>query len=112
MLWHVALLMLKLMLLLKIILKMTVTPTRFARLCSGHVLAHASTQRLYLRKGKGEQRIVKVVDSPCLGEAAGCLREVAGLTSGLSGRGSIGVEARAQEPCLGAAGTASIWSIK
>lgn len=36
---------------------------------SGHVLAHASTQRLYLRKGKGEQRVVKVVDSPCLGAA-------------------------------------------
>ncbi|KAF6254099.1 disrupted meiotic cDNA 1 protein [Scenedesmus sp. NREL 46B-D3] len=34
----------------------------------GHVMAHASTQRLYLRKGKGEQRAVKVVDSPCLGE--------------------------------------------
>ncbi|KAF6252138.1 DNA recombination and repair protein Rad51 [Scenedesmus sp. NREL 46B-D3] len=32
----------------------------------GHVMAHASTQRLYLRKGKGEQRAVKVVDSPCL----------------------------------------------
>ena len=36
---------------------------------SGHVLAHASTVRLYLRKGKGEQRVVKVVDSPCLGAA-------------------------------------------
>ncbi|GBF98329.1 meiotic recombination [Raphidocelis subcapitata] len=34
----------------------------------GHVLAHASTQRLFLRKGKGEQRVVKVVDSPCLAE--------------------------------------------
>jgi RecA/RadA recombinase len=34
----------------------------------GHVMAHASTQRLYLRKGKGEQRVAKVVDSPCLGE--------------------------------------------
>lgn len=33
----------------------------------GHVLAHASTQRIYLRKGKGEQRVAKVVDSPCLG---------------------------------------------
>lgn len=40
---------------------------RSLRPLSGHVLAHASTQRLYLRKGKGEQRIVKVVDSPCLG---------------------------------------------
>ncbi|KAF6251899.1 Rad51-like protein [Scenedesmus sp. NREL 46B-D3] len=34
----------------------------------GHVMAHASTQRLYLRKGKGEQRVAKVVDSPCLAE--------------------------------------------
>lgn len=34
----------------------------------GHVMAHASTQRIYLRKGKGEQRVMKVVDSPCLGE--------------------------------------------
>eukprot|EP00877_Chromochloris_zofingiensis_P009832 jgi/Chrzof1/5101/Cz15g11140.t1 len=35
----------------------------------GHVMAHASTQRIYLRKGKGEQRVMKVVDSPCLAEA-------------------------------------------
>jgi RecA/RadA recombinase len=35
----------------------------------GHVLAHASTTRLYLRKGKGEQRVVKIYDSPCLPEA-------------------------------------------
>ncbi len=34
----------------------------------GHVLAHASTTRLYFRKGKGEQRICKVFDSPCLPE--------------------------------------------
>jgi len=32
----------------------------------GHVLAHASTIRLMLRKGKGEQRVVKVVDHPCM----------------------------------------------
>jgi len=31
-----------------------------------HVLAHASTTRLYFRKGKGEQRICKIFDSPCL----------------------------------------------
>jgi hypothetical protein len=36
----------------------------------GHVMAHASTQRIYLRKGKGEQRIAKVVDSPCLRKCA------------------------------------------
>jgi hypothetical protein len=26
----------------------------------GHVMAHASTQRIYMRKGKGEQRVAKV----------------------------------------------------
>lgn len=34
----------------------------------GHVLAHASTTRLYVRKGKGDSRVLKVVDSPCIGE--------------------------------------------
>lgn len=34
----------------------------------GHVLAHACTVRLSLRKGKGEQRLVKVVDAPNLRE--------------------------------------------
>ena len=32
----------------------------------GHVLAHASTVRLMLRKGKAEQRICKVFDAPNL----------------------------------------------
>jgi len=32
----------------------------------GHVMAHASTIRLSLRKGKGEQRVMKVVDAPNL----------------------------------------------
>lgn len=35
----------------------------------GHVIAHASTTRLYLRKGKGENRVCKIYDSPCLPEA-------------------------------------------
>ena len=30
----------------------------------GHVMAHASTIRLSARKGKGEQRLLKVVDAP------------------------------------------------
>ncbi|KAJ3020442.1 Meiotic recombination protein dmc1 [Thoreauomyces humboldtii] len=30
----------------------------------GHVLAHASTTRLYLRKGRGETRVCKIYDSP------------------------------------------------
>lgn len=34
----------------------------------GHILAHASTTRLSLRKGRGEQRIAKIYDSPSLPE--------------------------------------------
>mmetsp|Transcript_15810 Transcript_15810/g.64583 ORF Transcript_15810/g.64583 Transcript_15810/m.64583 type:complete len:254 (+) Transcript_15810:595-1356(+) len=30
----------------------------------GNIMAHASTTRLYLRKGRAEQRICKIVDSP------------------------------------------------
>jgi meiotic recombination protein DMC1 len=30
----------------------------------GHVLAHASTTRVLLRKGRGEERVAKVIDSP------------------------------------------------
>ena len=35
----------------------------------GHILAHASTTRLYLRKGKGNERVAKLYDSPSLPEA-------------------------------------------
>ncbi|KAH8308219.1 hypothetical protein KR059_008451 [Drosophila kikkawai] len=35
----------------------------------GHIMAHSSTTRLYLRKGKGETRICKIYDSPCLPES-------------------------------------------
>ncbi|CAL7951206.1 unnamed protein product [Xylocopa violacea] len=35
----------------------------------GHILAHASTTRLYLRKGRRETRICKIYDSPCLPES-------------------------------------------
>jgi DNA repair protein RAD51 len=35
----------------------------------GNIIAHASTTRLSLRKGRGETRICKVYDSPCLPEA-------------------------------------------
>lgn len=34
----------------------------------GHVIAHAATYRVYLRKGKGEKRIARLVDSPHLPE--------------------------------------------
>lgn len=36
---------------------------------SGNILAHFSTTRVMLRKGRGEQRIAKIVDSPCLPES-------------------------------------------
>lgn len=35
----------------------------------GHVLAHASTTRVYLRKGRGETRIAKIYDSPDVPES-------------------------------------------
>jgi len=35
----------------------------------GHIVAHGATIRIYLRKGKGEQRVAKVVDAPHLPEA-------------------------------------------
>lgn len=41
----------------------------------GHIMAHASTTRLSLRKGKGDSRHCKIYDSPCLaeGEATYCI---------------------------------------
>jgi DNA repair protein RadA len=35
----------------------------------GHIVAHGATIRIYLRKGKGEQRVAKVIDAPHLPEA-------------------------------------------
>merc|ERR1712002_1122081 len=35
----------------------------------GNIMAHASTTRLYFRKGRAEQRICKIYDSPCLPES-------------------------------------------
>ena len=34
----------------------------------GNIMAHASTTRISLRKGRGEQRVAKIYDSPCLPE--------------------------------------------
>lgn len=35
----------------------------------GHIIAHASTTRLSLRKGRAESRVCKIYDSPCLPES-------------------------------------------
>jgi len=34
----------------------------------GHVLAHSSTYRIYLRKAKGDKRVARMIDSPDLPE--------------------------------------------
>jgi DNA repair protein RadA len=36
----------------------------------GHVMAHASTHRLYIRKGKANSRVARVIDSPYLPESS------------------------------------------
>ncbi len=38
----------------------------------GHIVAHASTFRIYLRKGKKGSRVAKLVDSPSLPESEAC----------------------------------------
>ncbi|CAK5025761.1 unnamed protein product [Meloidogyne enterolobii] len=43
----------------------------------GNILAHASTTRLFFRKGRGPQRICKIYDSPCLPESE-CTFEITG----------------------------------
>lgn len=40
----------------------------------GNILAHASTTRLFLRKGKGDERICKIYDSPSLPESEAIFR--------------------------------------
>lgn len=49
-------------------------PTKAA---GGNVMAHGATIRVYLRKGKGEQRVAKIIDAPNLpeGEAVFTLTE-------------------------------------
>jgi DNA repair protein RadA len=34
----------------------------------GHIVGHAATYRVYLRKSKGERRIARLIDSPHLPE--------------------------------------------
>lgn len=44
-------------------------PTNTNMPIGGHIIAHASTTRLSLRKGRGDARICKIYDSPCLPES-------------------------------------------
>jgi DNA repair protein RadA len=47
------------------------------RATGGNIIAHGATVRIYLRKGKGEQRVAKMIDAPNLpeGEAIFALTE-------------------------------------
>ena len=44
----------------------------------GHVLAHAVTYRVFLRKGKGDTRVAKIIDAPDLPEAEATFRITTG----------------------------------
>ena len=59
----------------------------------GHVLAHASTIRISLRKGKAEQRVMKVVDAPNLREQdarpSPCLVRAAAIEGVICMRGGL-----------------------
>lgn len=44
----------------------------------GNILAHASTTRISLRKGRGENRIAKIYDSPDLPESEATFAITAG----------------------------------
>jgi len=35
----------------------------------GHIVAHTSTYRIYLRKSKGNKRVARIIDSPNLPES-------------------------------------------
>jgi DNA repair protein RadA len=49
------------------------TPTQFYgnpnRPAGGHIMAHACTHRVYIRRGKNGTRVAKVIDSPYLPES-------------------------------------------
>ncbi len=42
----------------------------------GHILGHQATFRLYLRKSKGDKRIAKLIDSPCMPEGETIIKVV------------------------------------
>jgi len=46
----------------------------------GHILGHTSTFRLYIRKSKGDKRVIRLVDSPCMPDGESIISI---LTSGI-----------------------------
>jgi hypothetical protein len=55
----------------------------------GNIMAHATTTRLQLRKGRGETRVAKLIASPSMPEAE--------ATFGIGAEGVTGAPAR--QPC-------------
>nr|CCA26041.1 DNA repair and recombination protein radA putative [Albugo laibachii Nc14] len=44
----------------------------------GHVMSHAVHTRIFMKKGRGETRICKIIDSPCMPEAECVIQLCAG----------------------------------
>ena len=63
----------------------------------GHVLAHASQTRIKLRKGRGEERIARVVDSPLIAESDATFALSAHGVCDASGDGAGGKSKSAME---------------
>ncbi|TNY16983.1 putative DNA repair protein RAD51 [Rhodotorula diobovata] len=54
----------------------------------GNIMAHASTTRVSMRKGRGPERIARIVDSPCMPEADAKFQITAqGITDVSDGKG-------------------------
>eukprot|EP00808_Paulinella_micropora_P020302 g45437.t1 len=66
----------------------------------GNIMAHASTTRLQLKKGRGNQRICKVFDSPALGEVD--------CTFALAEGGVVDADVRSCHRGLGSGGALSL----
>ena len=49
-----------------------------AKAVGGNIMSHACDQIIQMRKGKGEQRIVKINQSPCMGEGECAISITAG----------------------------------
>jgi meiotic recombination protein DMC1 len=49
-----------------------------AKAVGGNIMAHACDHIIQMRKGKGEQRIVKIIQSPCMGEGECAISITAG----------------------------------
>lgn len=69
----------------------------------GHVMAHASTYRIWLRRGRQRSRVAKMIDSPCHPENEATFWITAGgLEDTQPGESGEKVELGGLDPCLSA----------